>query len=225
MSLHVAYSWSHTLAMNDAMGMGDIEGLPYSTMTRFNVQDFKGLAGYDLRHVGSVAFVYNIPYRPSNPLANAVLGNWQLSGIVMADSSLPYWVMLPDDNENIGWAGRDNEFPNVTCNPEKGITPSITEWFNTACYQVPAYGTAGDAGRKGLTGPHLFDWNQSVSKNWPIGKREGQKLEFRSEFYNLPNNTTFALPDMYAGTADFGELINGVRNGGRTIQFALKIHF
>lgn len=228
LSLQVSYSWAHALSMEDASSIGSTFGVPAGNPTRFNSQDFKGPAGYDIRHIFSAGYTYNIPFRPGNMLARAVLGNWELSGIVSADSGVPFWVALPNDNENIGWAGRHNEFPNITCNPGANWNPTISEWFNTACYQVPTYGTAGNAGRKGLTADGLFNWDSAFVKKWPFG--EGRNVQFRAEFFDFPNNHTFAPPHAYPGQSSFGKVssVRGTQAGlvaGRVIQFALKIHF
>ncbi|MGH9403541.1 MAG: hypothetical protein ACRD2P_15730 [Terriglobia bacterium] len=97
LSLQVSYSLSHALSMEDASSIGSTFGVPSGNPTRFDSQDFKGPAGYDIRHIFSASYVYDIPFRPSSMLARAVLGNWELSGIVSADSGLPYWVVLPND--------------------------------------------------------------------------------------------------------------------------------
>ena len=62
----------------------------------------------------------------------------------------------------------------------------------------------------------------SVYKRWPF--LESRYLEFRSEFFNLPNHTTFTTPNSLFGTPQYGT-VTGVRNSGRQVQMALKVHF
>jgi len=46
-------------------------------------------------------------------------------------------------------------------------------------------------------------------KTFPIRLREGMKLQFRSEFFNVPNRSSLGKPNVSAGSA-------------RALQFALK---
>ncbi|MGA2330089.1 MAG: hypothetical protein ABSH05_27950 [Bryobacteraceae bacterium] len=59
-------------------------------------------------------------------------------------------------------------------------------------------------------------------KRWPF--LESRCLEFRSEFFNLPNHTTFVAPGELLGTPQCGQ-VTGTRNSGREVQLALKLHF
>jgi hypothetical protein len=221
---NVSYTWGHALDETDSLSGGNGLGAPNSNPTRFQVNNFKGPAGFDLRQIFSTAYTYKIPWGPQNYLLKAALGNWQLSGIVSADSGAPFWVVLAHDNENIGYVGRNNEFPNITCDPQKNAPRTRQEWFNTSCYQIPAYGTAGDGSRKGLTSQGLFNWDQSVSKSWPLlGDRS---IQLRADAFNLPNNHTFDAPNAYDGSPSFGEITCcKVRQPGRVVQLVGKIYF
>src|SRR5207253_9359411 len=124
------------------------------------------------------SYDYRIPGKTGNRLADAVVSNWELSGIVSADSGLPYYVFLSPgtDNENIGTVGRATQFPNLVCNPNAGFTQSLNEWFNTNCYQLPVYGTRGNAGKHALYSDPILNWDSAVAKRWPFG--ESREVEF-----------------------------------------------
>jgi len=49
-------------------------------------------------------------------------------------------------------------------------------------------------------------------------------LEFRSEFFNLPNHPIFQNPGTSLRTATYG-VITGTRIDSRQIQFGLKLNF
>jgi hypothetical protein len=53
--------------------------------------------------------------------------------------------------------------------------------------------------------------------------REGARVEFRSEFFNLLNVTNLGSPDSNASAAAFGTVTNAFP--ARQIQFALKLYY
>lgn len=224
LAFQISYTYSHVIDNSDSLGNGGTFGQPDTNATRYNLPFFKGSAGYDLRHVLAVSYSYDLPGKSSNRFLNAAIAHWQASGIVSADSGVPYFIYLSTDNENIGnpgW-GRFTEFPNFTCNPDASWKRADTAWFNASCFQLPTYGTRGTGDRHGYYGDHLVNWDSSLSKKWFIG--EQKNFEFRSEFFNFTNASTFDPPGTLFGTSSFGTISN-TRQAGRNIQFALKFHF
>src|SRR5207302_1222617 len=102
---------------------------------------------------------------------------------------------------------------------------TASAWFNTSCYQLPAFGTQGNAGRHAVYSQGLKNWDAAVNKRWPLGENKSRSLQFRAEFFNALNGTTFDPAGVFFGTAGFGKVSNTVRQPGRQIQFALKLHF
>lgn len=224
LTLLISYTWSHAIDQNDSLGTGQTwyQCCLLANNTRFNLQAFKGGAGFDIRHVLSAAYTYDIPGKTGNKLADAAIAHWQVSGIVSADSGVPYYFYLNGDNENIGSAGRLTEFPNIVCNPYQGWTRTAAAWFNPACFTTPAFGTLGSGDKHAYYSDPLLNWDASVVKQWPLGERK--HVEFRSEFFDLPNASTFDPPGSLVGGAGFGTISN-TRQGGRNVQFALKLHW
>src|SRR5690348_3296675 len=62
--------------------------------------------------------------------------------------------------------------PNLVCDPNEGFNPTPAAWFNKSCYQLPAFGTAGQAGRHALYSQGLVNWDASVNKQWPFGENK-----------------------------------------------------
>jgi hypothetical protein len=151
------------------------------------------------------------------------VAGWSTSGNIHFDSGPAYYVLLTGDNENIGGGeGRDIEFPNVVSNSNTGFKKSLTEWFNTAAYVVPPFGTAGTAGRHGIYGDPETDFDTAIYKKWFL--KETSDVEFRAEFFKLFNSHIFNPAGAEVGTPQYAQ-ITGVRQTGRQIQFALKVHF
>jgi len=220
----IAFTWQKALDNMDSLGIGQNSASPHDNAnpTRFNVGQFWGPAGFDIEKIFNASYIYDIPFRTHSRLANAVLANWSVSGNVAADSGMPYFVFIDGDNENIGSVGRLDEFPNLVGNPNAIANRTPSQWFNTAAYQMPAYGTAGTAGRHALFSDPLLSWDSAFAKRWPFG--ESRSVEFRGEFFNFPNLTTFAPPHTLINDSNFG-VVNSTRQNGRRIQFALKLHF
>ena len=84
----------------------------------------------------------------------------------------------------------------------------------------------GNAGRNVLTGPRIVDVDASAIKTWSFS--ESRRLEFRAEFFNLPNHPIFSNPDTTntqgPGAPTFGQLTS-TRIDPRDVQLALKIVF
>ena len=62
----------------------------------------------------------------------------------------------------------------------------------------------------------------SVIKSWRFSERQG--LEFRAEFFNLPNHPLWSLPGASPGTNTYGKITSTVIDS-RQLQFGLKYSF
>jgi hypothetical protein len=94
----------------------------------------------------------------------------------------------------------------------------------------PAAGSFGNTGRNTIEGPGYTEWDFSVFKFFKPTERTN--LEFRAEFFNLPNHTNFLFAasgpqngnnSTALGTPQFGSLT--AARAPRQIQFALKFSF
>src|SRR5207244_8609997 len=76
-----------------------------------------------------------------------------------------------------------------------GVDPYLHHglaWINPAAFATPAPGTFGNLGRNALHGPSFGQLDLTLSKKFLF--TEKQKLEFRSEFYNILNHSNFTPP-------------------------------
>ncbi len=220
----VAFAWQKALDNMDSIGDATSAIFPNynANPTRFSFGQFWGPTAYDIEKIFTASYTYGISFKTQSKWANAALANWSLSGYVAADSGAPYFVFIEGDNENIGGVGRLDEFPNWVGDPNAISKRTSTEWFNTAAYQMPLYGTAGDAGKHALFSDPLLNWNSAFTKSWPFG--ENKSVESRGEFFNILNQSTFAAPFSLINDPNFGE-VNTTRQNGRQIQFGIKMHF
>jgi hypothetical protein len=74
-----------------------------------------------------------------------------------------------------------------------------------------------------LSGPDFVNTDFSIIKHFV--PREGMRVDFRTEFFNLFNHAQFGTPGAdFNSPATFGA-INTTVNNPRVIQFALKLAF
>jgi hypothetical protein len=103
----------------------------------------------------------------------------------------------------------------------------LQEWFNTDAFTFNAAGTFGNSSRNSYAGPGAVNFDLGVVKSFPIRVghfAESQKVDFKTEFFNLPNKPNFQNPDnAKSDTTTFGMVLNA--QDPRIIQFSLKYSF
>jgi hypothetical protein len=210
--------------------LSSIAGQPNDYETPQNPLDIaggvRGLSGSDIPQRWVSNFVYTLPFGPGRKyltgggVGGKIVGGWQLSGIGTFQSGEVFGVALSGDSANIGGPGfvRPNRLRN-------GMLPSsqrtLSHWFDTAAFVAPPPYTFGNAGRDILRGHNFADVDAGLMKHTKIS--ETTELEFRAEFFNLPNRVNYSLPGHSVGTSTFGVI--GGAGDPRIIQFALKFVF
>jgi len=184
-------------------------------------------------------------------VANQIVGNWQLSGVLSAATGNYYTatdIVSVSNSDCGGTVGYYCSRPNVVGNPNgKPCVPGTL--FNTCAFAdnvtnpgIIPLGTFGDAGRNIIEGPGYTTWDTSLVKQFPI--REAMHLEFRAEFFNVLNHVNYLFGQFGAISAEptpleldpfnvntpsdpfasgFGHPLSS--RPPREIQFALKFYF
>ena len=173
-----------------------------------------------MRHAFTLSYIYELPFGRGrifggnlNGAPEALLGNWQVNGIIRARAGLPLAFSMATDQSGTGLGNR----PNITCDPALASDQrSVTQWFNTACFAAPTPGTFGNAPRTMLTGPGLTNVDLSLFKTFRI--HDERSVQFRAEIFNLFN------PATSVGGVGFGQITSTI-NPARQVQFALKLAF
>jgi hypothetical protein len=223
MSQNLTFLASYTLSRNlDEVDSLVNSGSPFETPTRYSLDRLKGRAGFDTPQRFVASYVYKLPVNLSNKIANGILGDWNVSGVLSFDSGFPFSVVLPGDNENVGsLGGRVSQYPNVTGDPHLS-NPTLPRWFNTGAFSMPPIYTSGNAKRNILRQDGYADWDCGIQKQFAL--KEGRFLELRAEAINALNITVFGQPNSQFGTPTFGQ-VTGVRQSGRTITVGARFHF
>src|SRR6185437_13842854 len=157
-----------------------------------------GNSNFDVRNALKGSVVYQLPFGKgrrflnNNFLLDELIGGWQGSGTVVAQSGQPFTVTM---SKNSSYALAGNWYPNVVGNPHisnHGPNHGTGQRFNEAAFAQPTPGTFGDSGRNSLNGPGLTNVNFSLSKTFPIW--EQVHLQIRADANNVLNHPSFKLP-------------------------------
>jgi hypothetical protein len=231
----IGYTYSRSYDTGFTDGLGSIIGATYFPLPNWQSLDW-GLSQINLNHNFTASVIYDLPFGKGQKfggnlkgLANALAGGWELTVIEKATSGFPIFVY---DSNNTPGANLENTNaqsfirPNQTCNPVLS-NPTLSAWFNTSCFSQPAAGQLGNANRTPLSGPDFVNTDFSIIKHFV--PREGMRVDFRTELFNLFNHAQFGSPGGNQEGADFNTptfaVVNYTVNNPRLIQFGLKLAF
>jgi len=237
----IGYTYSRNYDTGYSDGLGSNLGATYFPLPGWQQLDW-GLSQINLNHDFTASVIYELPFGKgktfgsswSGPV-NAILGNWEVTAIQKVTSGFPVFIVATDTAYGPGQdAFYNNGFnlirPNQVCNPVLS-NPTISEWFNTKCFEAPPSGELGNASRTPLSGPNFVNTDFSAIKHFLLPWREGMRLDFRAEVFNLLNHPQFGTPGsgicaacQQLGNPGFGS-INTTVNNPRLIQLALKLLF
>ena len=167
--------------------------LPIRTTGGRNVQD--------RTHILSFNTVYELPLGrgrkllpDANPVVDAILGGWQVSGIYRFWSGSPLSINVPGATLGNGRGTRAD----LTGDPNLS-DPNPGGWFNTAAFSAPARYSFGNSTIGLMDGPgeHVID--TGLMKNFYI--TEGKYVQFRWEMFNMPNHVNYNNPNTNFGLA------------------------
>jgi len=197
-----------------------------------------GNSSFSVRHRAVFSYIYELPFGRGKKLAgnigdglNYVVDGWQVAGVASISSG--NWFTVTDGNGNFsnsdGGTEGNSQRPDQIGDPTaKPCIPGT--FFNNCAFTDPPLGSYGNVGRNTLRGPGYVVWDTSFFKNFKISERFN--LEFRSEFFNLPNHTNLLLSQSgpqesnnstVVGADQFGFLT--AARPPRQIQFGLKLSF
>lgn len=183
-----------------------------------NLSAEKGRSAFDLRHRFTLSTVYELPFRSENRAVDALIGGFQLSGILTLRDGYPFTIQIPGDIANVTGAATAFQRPNLVGEPFAGVPAGL--YFNPAAFSRPAPGTFGNLGRNTVEGRSAQQLDFSVLKVFRFSER--QSLQFRAEAFNVLNHPTFGLPVSSFTDVNFGRIV-GADN--RELQFGLKYIF
>ena len=216
LSMLLSYTWAHSLDVSSDSNNGGAPMNPYAWWLDY------GSSNWDVRHRFIGSFTYELPFprSSSNALWRLGLSNWQINGIITAQTGFPFNVTVPGDPAN---SGATSERPNLIAPTASDCGQGrLTGCIAGSAFALPASYTYGNAGRNLLRGPDLATVDLSLFKNFPV--RERTTIQLRGEVFNSLNHPSFANPNAVFNTAAFGTITSTSTNN-RQIQLALKVTF
>ena len=155
---------------------------------------------------------------------NAIAGNWEVDVIERVLSGFPVFVVNSDNESGVFFQQNASNLnrPDQICDPQSSHH-SLNEWFNTGCFAPAAPGELGNANRAPVNGPNFINTDFSAIKHFAL--REGMRLDFRAEFFNIFNHAQFGTPGNDVNAPGQFGVINSIVNNPRLVQFALKLQF
>ncbi len=165
---------------------------------------------------------------------NQLVSGFEINPVINYSSGLPFTIT---SNQSGTWVpgsapgyvnGNASNFQKkVSGTPNGGLTwyPAATLANNPYGFTAPALDTIGTAGRNQFFGPHFFNADISVQKNFPI--RESMAFQLRADGLNAFNHINWGTPNgtlESGGTITSGAFPNGTSNP-RQMVFSGRFNF
>ncbi|HEV2200270.1 MAG TPA: carboxypeptidase regulatory-like domain-containing protein [Bryobacteraceae bacterium] len=224
-----SYTYSKSMDNDSATILGDAFSNSITTWYWFAPQISRAVSDYNFTNTAVVNGIWQVP-GPRTGLGHAVLGGWELGGILKLNSGIPTTPLISGDPMGVENNGSDTfGIPDKVagCDPVNHNwknTPGLT-YINSSCYHVPMASEVpaafrsqcvpfsavpgscsnllGNAGRNSVIGPSLANLDVSAFKNISVKKiSEAFNIQFRAEIFNVLNHANFGPPLPFSGASN-----------------------
>jgi hypothetical protein len=185
-----------------------------------------------------MGWVYDLPdLHGGKAFERVILNNWTFQGIYNVRTGNPFTPTISGDRALTDSRTQRAELvpgANPNLPSDRYRVDKVNEWFNTAAFTQPAYGTYGNASRNMLYGPAYTQINFSLRRQ--VHLYENIRMQLRADAFNVFNTPNLAQPQssFSASTTtatNVGQILSTVgTNGaattnGRRIQLALILSY
>lgn len=191
----------------------------------YNLNLSRAISAADVSQRFVANWVYELPFGHgkrwlSRGIGGIILGNWQMSGILSAQTGAPISISPSCTMSGVSGLG---------CYADRLKDPNLTsgqnmdKWFDTTAFANPAAYTFGTGSRTEpvLRNPGAFSFDSVLSRWQPI--KERMRLQYRAEFYNMLNHPNLGAPTTGITSSTFGVITS--KSGNRTMVMALRLEF
>jgi hypothetical protein len=244
--LQFLFSYTFQKSIDDSSLAGSnvyINGIAGSTLASVqdpnNLRLERSVSQYNIPQIAQLSGTYQLPFGKGkmigsnwNPIVDGFLGGWQVNGIYRWDDGLPLIFYL-QGGTNLPLYGSQRPNQPYQLIQSGCVGPNCNYFTNAPSTQaqiaawMPAPYYDGTAPRTSptLRAPGTNNITASLFKSFPLGFREGARIEFRAEAFNLLNHVQFGAPaTTIGGGTPFGT-INSQANAPREIQLGVKAYF
>ena len=185
----------------------------------------RAVAGFDRAQNLQMGWLYEMPFGKGKSFAKsgaaaAVLGGWQVNGIMSAFTGTPFTV---------GGSGSLLNAPNNTQTADQ-VNTSVTRlgnvgpgqlYFDPTAFAQPTGVRFGTSGRNILRNPGVFNTDLDVTRYFQL--KERLKLQFRAQFFNVANSSHFGGVQTSVTSTTFMQITSA--SGERNIRFGLRMQW
>jgi hypothetical protein len=224
-------SFAYGKSIDNGSGIRTTDGDSLTPSNNYNLELERGLSTFDFRRRWTNSWLFELPvgkgrkFLNTGGIGNFVLGGWQFGGILTLQDGFPLTAYCSGGAVQNGGGSC---YPDAT-----GVNPNLprseqqrTRFFNTAAFVDRGPGGSryryGNSARNTIIGPGIINFDASINKKFDL--TETRFIEFRTEFFNLPNHPIWNPPNTTIGNANYG-VITSTKIDSRQIQFALKLVF
>jgi len=183
---NASYTWSKCL--DDASATISTEQDEWAVANAYDPSQDRGPCSFSSNQVFTANAIYRLPFS-----GNRLKDGWQISPIASHYTGLPFNVqtMLVDYQSQTGGATEGERPERVPgCNP---MVRTKAEWWNPACFVLPAFGTLGNSGRDSLNNPNFTNLDFAIFKDTKL--TEKVTLQLRAEFFDILNHPNFTAAE------------------------------
>lgn len=199
------------------------------------------ISAHDVPHDFVNTLVYDLPVGKGKKfgsgmhgVADAVLGGWEVSGVIRFASGTPLELYAPNTLSAYGFGVQRPNVANVASLALSNPTPS--EWFNVNAVTAPGTFQIGNAPRflPNVRLAFMQNADLSLMKNFTLLRDRGVKMQFKAQAFNAFNHPLFGIasgnnagpaPQETLGSPSFGQVTSTFVTGSRELQLGLKLLF
>jgi len=217
-----AYTFSKTIDYTDDDGWASVT---WNWAPVF--QRNRAVAGFDRAHVLQIGWLYELPMGKGKSFAKsgvgaAVLGGWQVNGVMSAYTGTPFTVSDSTALNAPGGNAQTANQVNPVVNRIGNVGPGTTYYDTTAYASVGIINTFGSSGRNVLRNPGVWNTDLNITREFKI--KEQARMQFRGEFFNFPNTSHFG--GVSSGNVTSGSFMRILSaSGERQIRFGLRFQW
>jgi hypothetical protein len=221
----LSHTWSHSI--DDVQELFGAEGGVVQD-TR-NLAGDRGSSGFDRRHRISGSWLVELPvgrgrrFLGRGGVANAILGGWDVSGLLSWQTGRVFDVSVPDPTTSLGVSSSNWRADRVPGVDPYAAKRSTQHWIVRDAFAIPRGADGafrfGNMARNSLVGPRYFNLDLGLAKT--VRLWADNKLQLRVEAFNATNHPSYGLPVSNIASPDFGKIAS-TASTPRQLQFGVK---